>query len=201
MQIFKIVITGGPCAGKSSAIERVRATLEKKDYTVLAVAETSTELISGGVAPWTCDCQKTYQKCLLQLQLAKEQTFLQAAETMSAERILLIFDRGALDGKAYLKSGEFAEILAELELTESALLARYDGIFHLESVAKCNEQAYTTANNKARTETAKEAAELDRITAKCWQNHPHRITICGAPSFEEKMHLLTCEIEALLAQS
>ena len=34
MQIFKIVITGGPCAGKSSAIERVRATLEKKGYTV-----------------------------------------------------------------------------------------------------------------------------------------------------------------------
>ncbi len=50
-EIIKIVITGGPCVGKSTAMSWVQDTFTKMGYTVLFVPETATELITGGVAP------------------------------------------------------------------------------------------------------------------------------------------------------
>ena len=44
-------------------------------YTVLFVPETATELISGGVAPWTCGTNADFQKCQFRLQLEKESVF------------------------------------------------------------------------------------------------------------------------------
>ncbi len=51
MGITKIVITGGPCAGKSTAMSWVQNAFTNMGYTVLFVPETATELIGGGVAP------------------------------------------------------------------------------------------------------------------------------------------------------
>jgi nucleoside-triphosphatase THEP1 len=53
-ELTKIVITGGPCAGKSTAMSRIQSEFSTRGYTVLFVPETATELITGGVAPWTC---------------------------------------------------------------------------------------------------------------------------------------------------
>ena len=63
MEITKIVITGGPCAGKTTAMNRIQGEFTKLGYTVLFVPETATELITGGVAPWTCGTNVEYQKC------------------------------------------------------------------------------------------------------------------------------------------
>ena len=54
VELIKIVITGGPCAGKTTAMTWIQKEFEKKGYRVLFVPETATELITGGVAPWTC---------------------------------------------------------------------------------------------------------------------------------------------------
>ena len=54
MTISKIVITGGPCAGKTTAMSWVQNAFTQMGYRVLFVPETATELITGGVAPWTC---------------------------------------------------------------------------------------------------------------------------------------------------
>ena len=82
MEITKIVITGGPCAGKSTALSWIQHAFEQKGYTVLFVPETATELITGGVAPWTCGTNLDFQKCQMELQLEKEKLFEQAATTM-----------------------------------------------------------------------------------------------------------------------
>ena len=71
MEIIKIVITGGPCAGKSTAMSWVHNAFIEMVYTVLFVPETATELITGGVAPWTCGTNAEYQKCQLELRLKK----------------------------------------------------------------------------------------------------------------------------------
>ena len=102
MQISKIVITGGPCGGKSTAMSWVQNAFTQKGYTVLFVPETATELIGGGVAPWTCGSNGEFQKCLFKLQLEKEKLFEQAARTMPAEKVLIVCDRGAIDNKAYM---------------------------------------------------------------------------------------------------
>ena len=53
-EIIKIVITGGPCAGKSTAMSWVQNAFTQMGYTVLFVSETATELITGGVAALAC---------------------------------------------------------------------------------------------------------------------------------------------------
>ena len=50
----------------------IRAYLEKEGYAVLFVPETATELISGGVAPWTLESSVAYQRCQLKMQIEKE---------------------------------------------------------------------------------------------------------------------------------
>ena len=62
MKLNKIVITGGPCAGKTTAMSWVQNAFTKLGYRVLFVPETATELITGGVAPWTCGTNLDYQK-------------------------------------------------------------------------------------------------------------------------------------------
>ena len=71
-QLVKIVITGGPCAGKSTAMSWIQNHFSEKGWTVLFVPETATEFISGGVAPWTCRTNADYQ--VIQMTLQREKT-------------------------------------------------------------------------------------------------------------------------------
>ena len=200
MKLTKIVITGGPCAGKSSAMSAVKEAFSQKGYRVLFVPETATELISGGVAPWTCGSHAEYQTCLLKLQRKKESIFEEAAGTMGVEKVLLVCDRGALDGKAYLTEGEFAAMLAEVHAKEEDLRNGYDGIFHLMTAAKGATENYGTANNAARTETAEQAAELDDKLIEAWCAHPHFRIIDNSTNFAGKMRRLIGEISAFLEE-
>lgn len=200
MEITKIVITGGPCAGKSTAMSWVQNAFTQMGYAVLFVPETATELITGGVAPWTCGTNGEYQKCQLRLQLDKEKVFEQAAKTMNAEKILIVCDRGALDNKAYMDNSEFAQVLEYLGTNEIELRDSYDAVFHLVTAAKGAEEFYTTTNNSARTETVYEATVLDDKLISAWTGHPHLRVIDNSVAFEEKMRRLISEISSFLGE-
>ena len=75
MEIKKIVLTGGPCAGKSEAAKLIKEKFTAQGYVVLFVPETATELISGGVCPWTTGTNLDYQIVQCKLQRFKEQRF------------------------------------------------------------------------------------------------------------------------------
>ena len=131
MSITKIVITGGPCAGKTTGMSWIQNVFTERGYKVLFISETATELISGGVAPWTCSSNGEYQKCQLKLQQEKEKVFEYAASTMDAEKILIVCDRGALDNKAYMTEADFADALNYIGANEVELRDGYDAVFHL----------------------------------------------------------------------
>lgn len=200
MSITKIVITGGPCGGKSTAMSWIQNAFTEKGYTVLFVPETATELITGGVAPWTCGTNADYQECQLRLQLEKEAVFEQAANTMNKEKILIVCDRGALDNKAYMTSDEFENALKCINTNEVELRDNYDAVFHLVTAAKGAEEFYTTENNTARTETVEQASALDDKTISAWTGHPHLRVIDNSCSFEEKMKKLITEISSFLGE-
>ena len=200
MEISKIVITGGPCAGKSTALSWVQNAFTQMGYRVLFVPETATELIGGGVAPWTCGSNLEYQKCQMKLQLEKEAIFEQAARSMQADKILIVCDRGVADNKAYMDELEFAQALQFIGSNEIELRDSYDAVFHLVTAAKGAEEFYTTANNAARTETAAEAAALDDRLIAAWTGHPHLRVIDNTTTFEEKMKKLIAEIAAFLGE-
>ncbi len=200
MQITKIVITGGPCAGKTTAMSWIQNFFTKLGYAVLFVPETATELISGGLAPWTCGSGVDFQTCLLRLQLEKEKVFEQGAATMKADKVLIVCDRGALDNKAYMTELEFAMVAAAMNSNEVELRDDYDAVFHLVTAAKGAEQFYTTANNAARTETPEQAAALDDKLIAAWTGHPHLRIIDNSSDFEDKMKRLVTEISVFLGE-
>lgn len=199
-EITTIVITGGPCAGKTTAMSWIQNSFTRKGYTVLFVPETATELISGGVAPWTCGTNFEYQVCQMALQRFKEETFRKAARSMPQEKILIVCDRGEFDNKAYMTDEEFAKILDKMGFTEEQMYAEYDAVFHLVTAANGAEEFYTLANNAARYETAEQAVALDDTLRRCWSGHPRFCVIANEMGFEEKMRSLIAKISDYLGE-
>ena len=198
--IKKIVLTGGPCAGKTTGLSWIRNAFSQRGWTVLIVPETATELISGGVAPWTCGTNLDYQLGQVRLQLTKEDIFLTAARTMPVEKILIVCDRGVMDNRAYMNEEEFAVVADRLGLSVGAVLESYDAVLHLQTAAKGAEEAYSLANNQARYETAEEARALDDRIIAAWTGHPHMRVIGNETDFDTKMRRLISEIGGLLGE-
>lgn len=201
MQITKIVITGGPCAGKSTAMSWIQNAFTELGYAVLFISETATELITGGVAPWTLKSNEDFQKCQMALQIEKEKIFYQAATNIfNSKKVLIVCDRGVMDNKAYMTETEFLQVLDALNLNEIELRDTYDAVFHLVTAAKGAEEFYTLSNNQARTETAEEAAELDDKLISAWTGHPHLRIIDNSSDFEDKMKRLIKEVSSFLGE-
>ena len=200
VKVSKIVLTGGPCAGKTTALTWIDNYFSKRGYSVLKVPETATDLITNGIAPWTCESNYDYQTFQIRLQKLKEQIYDDAAKKMKNDKILIVCDRGVLDNKAYMKDAEFKRALKELGTSEILERDSYDAIFHLVSAAKGKENFYTLANNRARTESVEEAQALDNRIISAWTGHPHFRIIDNSTEFEEKLERLLKEIASFLGE-
>lgn len=195
--ISKIVLTGGPCSGKTTALSFIVNQFTKKNYNVLVVPETATELIPNGISSATCGPVE-FQKAQIELQLKKEAIYEKIANNMKGNT-LIVCDRGVLDAKAYISQDDFDHILKKLKKDEITIRDSYDGAFHLVTAAK-GTNAYTLENNIARTETPEEAIEEDEKTMNAWIGHSHLRVIDNSTGFEEKIDRLIVEICTLLGE-
>ena len=199
--VTKIVLTGGPCAGKTTAMGRIKEELAAIGYHVVIVPETATELISGGITPWGLETNFDYQLYQTKLQIEKERIFTEAANlVLGKDKILVVCDRGTMDNKAYMSDSDFDKLLDTLEFNLTEFRDRYDAIFHLVSAAKGAEAFYTTDGNCARVETLEEAARLDDKMIFAWMGHPHLRVIDNSSDFKTKMDRLIAEIMAFLGE-
>ena len=196
-KIYKIVITGGPCSGKSTALSWLQNEFSKKGYLVLFVPETATEMIIGGVTPWTIDNNIDFETSILKLQIQKEKIFEEATKNANYDKILIVCDRGCLDCKAYMTQNEFNKALKILDTTEIQLRDSYDAVFHLVTAAKGAEEFYNF-DNEARLEMPNEAIKKDDETLNAWIGHPHIRVIDNSTDFETKMRRLMNEISNFL---
>lgn len=200
-KVTKIVITGGPCAGKTTAMCWIQNAFTTLGYYVIFVPETATELITAGITPWTMETNLEYQKSQLLLQIDKEKIYENAANKIyNYDKVLIIYDRGTMDNKAYMSNIEFSTILNELKLNEIELRDNYDAVFHLVSAAKGASEYYTLDNNIARSETIEEATEIDDKLIASWTGHPHFRVIDNSTDFEDKMKRLIKEITSFLGE-
>ena len=200
IKMSKIVLTGGPCAGKTTALTWIYNYFSKRGYFVLLVSESATELITSGIAPWTCKTNYEFQKLQIKFQKMKEKIYEDAAKCMKSNKILIIYDRGILDNKAYMKDVEFKRILKELETNEVKERDSYDAVFHLVSAAKGKQSEYTLSNNIARTESIEDAIILDDKIISAWTGHPHFRIIDNSTEFEKKLKRLLKEISIFLGE-
>ncbi len=199
-KITKIVITGGPCAGKTTAMSWIQNAFTRLGYTVLFVDETATQLISGGAMPWLSTSNRDFQLHLIRLQMAKEKAFTDIARTLKSDKVLIVCDRGIMDNCAYMTGQDFSWILTQLQTSKVALRDQYDAVFHLVTAARGAEKFYTLANNQARTETIEQAVALDDKLISFWTGQPHFRVIDNSSGFEEKMLRLIREITAFLGE-
>lgn len=197
--LYRIVLTGGPCAGKTSALSEVKARLEALGFLVLCVPENATLLFGGGV-PFPSDEASafTLQKNLLNMQMAIEDAFINIAEQSGRPTVILL-DRGTMDGKAYMSEQQWELMLEELRYTPVALRdQRYDAIVHLVTAADGADRFYTLANNSTRTESAEQAIAMDRRTLECWTGHEHLYIVDNSTGFDEKIRRCVARISKLV---
>lgn len=200
--IKKIAITGGPCSGKSTAMSWIQTEFTKRGYMVLFVPETATELILGGVAPWTIDNNLNFESYIVKLQLEKEKIFLDASQHVdNYDKVLIVCDRGVMDCKAYMTELEFRTALKSINKNEVQLRDGYDAVFHLVSASVGAEEFYNYDTNKARYESLEEAREKDEATLNAWAGHPRLKVIDNSTDFETKMRRLIEEISCFLGES
>ncbi len=187
MSKVKIAVTGGPSGGKTTLIEVLQKDLKSK---VTVIPETASILYRGGFPRRaTPEARKHVQRAIYFTQ--KELEELIVGESKSP---MIVCDRGSLDSIAYWPS-DVADFLASLETSINAEIARYDWVIHLDTA---DQDSFDTTN-PIRTETHKEAQELNLKIKEAWSAHPQRIIISHEAEFLIKIAKAKSVVEKIMA--
>jgi len=199
-RVWRLVLTGGPCGGKTTAQITLSTIFESMGWRVFRVPETATILLGGGVSFGLLDEEQRleFQENLLKTMFQLEDTYF-ALATTQRRNCLVICDRGAMDCSAYLPKADWEAILEKNCLNEVDIRDnRYDQVVHLVSAATGAEEHYTRSNNKARSEDLALASTNDRLVGEAWVGHPYYELIDNSTDFETKMRRLCRSVTARL---
>lgn len=183
---------GGPCSGKTSAINALPPTLG--GFELLKVPEAATLYFErGGALPFGTDADLSgeyspldrnllWEAWLIELKISLEN----AAHAASAARVnnvlegdaaaslppcAVVCDRGILDSRAYLSNDvEWEQLLGLAGWDEAELLSRYKGVVCL-AVAP---EEYYNLGNEARHESFEVAQQRHGATWDAWRNAAER---------------------------
>ena len=185
--IRMIVLTGGPCAGKTTVLKALQEEFAGKAVFVPEVA--TMLLVNGFPVPgkdmqWSEEWQACLQDAILPLQRTIENAYALMAKSKKVK--LVICDRGILDGAAYA-SGGVSEFCDKNDLEIETELGRYDAIIHLESLAAVCPEKYGQTNNEARFETLERAQQLEEAVKEAWKGHSHQTIIDGKHGIDGKI--------------
>lgn len=195
----KIVLTGGPCAGKTTALDTIVENFTRTGFKVFTVPEVPTMFTKGGMDYLTQNKEFFYEgeKATLEIQLALEERFMKMARTQTVPT-LVVCDRGTLDISAYMTADMWKEITGLVGVKDEDMLNSYDLVLHLQTAADGLEGCYTTDNNAQRLEEANEegfsiARQLDQKVRDAWQNHKNRHIINNNINFGIKLaEVISC---------
>ena len=183
----RIVLTGGPGAGKTAVLELIRKYFCKH---VRVLPEAASILFGGGFPrEESVASRKAAQRAIFHVQRQLE--LLLGGDGVPA---ITLCDRGTVDGLAYWP-GPDDEMLADVSSTRAAELARYDAVIHLRTPSVA--LGYNHSNS-LRVEPAVVAAEIDHRIEAAWRGHPRRFFVESRPDFlakaAEALRLLRAEL-------
>jgi CYTH domain-containing protein/thymidylate kinase len=194
--VYKIVLTGGPGAGKTTSLAHIQDRLESLGFKVFTVPESATQLLNGGFRIDRNNFREHihFQTSLLKMQLSNEDIFFKAADRYAQrhnKNVVVVCDRGVLDAKGFMTQTEWEAVLDAAGVTNNQLRdKRYDAVIHLESAAVSAPEFYTRANNTARQENVIEAATFDTRIQEAWIGSPRFKVIRSRENFADKMREL-----------
>lgn len=182
----RVVLTGGPGAGKTAVLEMVRQSMCQH---VIVLPEAAS-IVFGGGFPRDNDpeCRRAAQRAIYHVQRELEVT----GDVHRAAIVLC--DRGTVDGLAYWP-GALEDFWSSTGTTLASELGRYDVVLHLRTPTL--EQGYNQENH-LRTESAASAAHIDHRILEAWEHHPSRHIIESFGDFLDKtaavLRLLRAEL-------
>lgn len=173
----KIVLTGGPGGGKTTALDLFRR--EFKDG-IHIIPEAATILFKNGLPRGSNEIElKKTQISIYNLQICLESIY-----TQRNPGFCHLCDRGTLDSLAYWPDSEESFFEASKSSFEKEM-SRYDAVLFFETGASGG--ANIMSNNPTRTESSKEAVELDKKLQRIWSHHPNYHFISSKTSFVDKV--------------
>ena len=170
----RVVLTGGPGAGKTALLELIRQSF----CSHVKVLPEAAGVVFGGGFPREDDpvCRRAAQRAIFHVQRELEIT------GDSHNPAIVLCDRGTVDGLAYWP-GSAEEFWSSLGTTLNGELGRYDAVIHLRTPAV--EHGYNH-QNPLRTESPTRAAEIDTRIAHAWEPHPRRFIVESSSDFLDK---------------
>ena len=200
--IIKIVLTGGPCAGKTTILEEIEKYLKEKKYYVITLGETATEVMNYDIRPSSDkDTTLIFQDIILKQQFIKEQSAYAYAKQKCKyyEKVIILCDRGIMDNFAYLDGiEEFESILTNNNLDYLSILYSYDLTIDLISTATLKPDSYEL--DEVRYEPLEQASQRDRKTSTSWSNHPNLKVIKPTIDINKKKDIVLKEIDSFLTK-
>lgn len=169
----RVVLTGGPGAGKTAVLELIRQSFCQHVH----VLPESAGIVFGGGFPRGTDSnvRRAAQRAIFFVQRELEA----AADGSNAAVVLC--DRGTVDGSAYWPGP--LDLWSSVGTTLPEQLDRYYAVIHLRTPA--SDQGYDHTN-ALRVESAAEAEAIDARIGAVWSEHPRRFTIEATPDFLDK---------------
>merc|ERR1712086_19538 len=209
--VVRVVLTGGPCGGKSSALRKLTTVANEAGFDVYTVPECATILFSNGASAVDFGVDgysSTYNANIVQMQLQMERTFTRIAASTGRPTIL-VMDRGIMDNKGYIDPAGWVETIDFVNkndlkfFSEDYALSRYDAVIHLVSAADGAEKFYKwgqtvddNGNVVIRSETPEIARTLDLKMKECWKEHPNHVVVPNDGSFQTKIDAVVVAVMA-----
>lgn len=128
MDTYKIVLTGGPCGGKTESIQFLSDKLIEQHYSVKIIDETANSLLRLGYMPSVNISIFDFQNLLFKIQFLNEYM-------SEGKSNILLCDRGLFDGKVYIGNDDFQKILDLNKVKEKEVFSTYDGALYFRSIS------------------------------------------------------------------
>lgn len=172
-QTRRIVLTGGPGAGKTAILELIRLFFCDHVRTLPEAAG----IVFGGRFPRSdrTDLRQAAQRAIYHVQRELEST------VQTDNLAVVLCDRGTIDCSAYWRGS--GDLFTAVGSTREAELRRYDAVIHLRTPTSAS--AYNR-DNPLRIESMEEASVIDGRIATQWEGHPRRFFVEPTEDFLHK---------------
>ena len=170
----RIVLTGGPGAGKTAVLELIRQSFCEH----VKVLPEAAGIIFGGGFPrdGNDEAHRAAQRAIFFVERELEA----AADATNA--MIVLCDRGTIDGAAYWPGPD--DLWSSVGTTLEEQLQRYNAVIHLQTPSQ--ETGYNNSN-RLRIESASAAVAIDERIAQLWAQHPRRFIVEASKNFLDKV--------------